>query len=55
MAAGGALVGLATWLLARALRPRRRRLVVGRARRGARALEVTSTRSFLVDVHLLRR
>jgi hypothetical protein len=55
MAAGGALVGLATCLLARVLRPRPRRLAVGRARRGARALEVTSTRSFLVDVHVLRR
>jgi hypothetical protein len=55
MAAGGALVGLATWLLARVLLPRSRRLVVGRARRGTRALEVSSTRSFLVDVHMLRR
>jgi len=53
-AAGGFLVGLATWVLARALRPRRRALAVRRSR-SQRALEVTGSRSFLVDVHLLKR
>lgn len=53
-AAGGFLVGLATWVLARALRPRPRALAIRRSRR-RRELEVTGSRSFLVDVHLLKR
>ncbi len=55
-AAGGFLVGLVTLVLARALRPsgRRRGLALGRSRR-ERTLEVTGSRSFLVDVHLLKR
>ena len=56
-AAGGALVGAATFVLLRILRrPARRRaaLRLGRGRRG-RGLEVTGSRSFLVDVHMLKR
>ena len=55
-AAGGFLVGLATLVLARALglRGRGRRLAVRRSRR-ERTLAVSGSRSFLVDVHLLKR
>jgi hypothetical protein len=52
---GGVAAALATWALSRLLRPRTRRLVVGRPRRGGRGLEVAGSRSFLVDVHFLRR
>lgn len=52
-AAGGFLLGVATWALARILRPRR--VAVGRLRRRERPLQVAGTRSFLVDVHLIRR
>ncbi len=53
-AAGGFLVGVATWLLARALRPRRR-VTLARASRRQRGLEISGSRSFLVDVHLIKR
>lgn len=56
-AAGGAVVGALTFMLLRVLRrPTRRRAAVriGRGRRG-RGLEVTGSRSFLVDVHMLKR
>ena len=55
-ATGGFLLGVATFVLVRLLRrPRPARLRLGRgvSRRGQR-VDVTATRSFLVDVHLLR-
>jgi hypothetical protein len=56
-AAGGAVVGAVAFALLRILRrPARRRaaLRLGRGRRG-RGLEITGSRSFLVDVHMLKR
>lgn len=57
-AAGGFLAGVATFLLMRVLR-RRREPVRLRSRRlagrSARGREIVASRSFLVDVHLLRR
>jgi hypothetical protein len=56
-AAGGAVVGAVAYVLVRILRrPARRRAAVrlGRGRRG-RGLEITGSRSFLVDVHMLKR
>ena len=55
-ATGGFLIGVATFVLVRILRrPRPVRLRGGRGvgRRGQK-VDVTATRSFLVDVHLLR-
>jgi hypothetical protein len=55
-ATGGFLLGVAAFLLVRVLRrPQPARLKLGRgvSRRGQR-VDVTATRSFLVDVHLLR-
>ena len=55
-AAGGFVLGVATWVLVRLLRrPRPKRLKVGRgvSRRGQK-VDVAATRSFLIDVHLLR-
>ena len=49
---GGFLLGLATFVLVRVLR-RPRSSPALRLRRGRR-VEVTASRSFLVDVHLLR-
>ena len=56
-AAGGFLVGVATWMLVRVVRRDRRSPVAirGRRRRQQRGVEVTATRSFLVDVHLLKQ
>jgi hypothetical protein len=51
-AAGGFLAGVATFVLFR-LRPSRRKLSVGR-RRGKK-IEIAESRSFLVDIHLLKR
>lgn len=53
-AAGGAIVGVATWVLFRVLRrPRRKSLLkIGKGRKG---IEVQGSRSFLVDVHMLKR
>jgi hypothetical protein len=53
-ATGGMLMGMLTMTLLRVFR-RRQRTVVLRRRRGDRALEVAASRSFLVDVHLIRR
>jgi hypothetical protein len=58
-ATGGALVAAVGYMLLRVLRrPVRRRAAVrvgrGRGRRRG-ALEVTGSRSFLVDVHMLKR
>jgi hypothetical protein len=52
-AAGGFLAGVATFVLFRMRPSRRRALRLGR-RRG-RKVEVADSRSFLVDVHLLKR
>jgi len=52
-AAGGFLMGVVTWVAIRVLRGDRRRAVIAR-RRGRRGVEVASSRSFLVDVHLLK-
>jgi hypothetical protein len=55
-ATGGFLLGVAAFVLVRVLRrPRPSRLKVGKgiSRRGQR-VDVTATRSFLVDIHLLR-
>ncbi len=53
-AAGGFIVGVATWVLIRVIRRDRRTPVRIRGRRGRKGLEVASSRSFLVDVHLLK-
>ena len=55
-ATGGFLLGLATFVLVRVLR-RPRSAATLRLRRGARRgrrVEVVASRSFLVDVHLLK-
>jgi hypothetical protein len=55
-AAGGVLAGFVTFVLVRALRARPRRGLFRRRRRGAdRALEIAASRSFLVDVHVIKR
>ena len=58
-ATGGFVLGVATFLLLRVLRrPAAARSVARRRRRmigGPRGAEIASTRSFLVDVHLLKR
>ena len=55
-ATGGFLLGVATFVLVRVLRrPRTSRMTLGRGgRRRGKRVEVAGTRSFLVDVHLLR-
>ena len=54
-ATGGFLAGVATFVLVRVLRQRRvPRAIVRRSKRG-KGLEVAASRSFLVDVHLLKR
>jgi hypothetical protein len=53
-ATGGVIAGLATMMIVRGLRQRPRRVRPGGRRRG-KALEVTATKSFLVDVHVLKR
>jgi hypothetical protein len=52
-AAGGFVMGVITWVAVRVLRRDRSALRV-RGRRGRRGVEVAATRSFLVDVHLLK-
>jgi hypothetical protein len=55
-AAGGAVVGAFAYVLLRVLRrPSRRRAALRLGKRGRRGLEVTGSRSFLVDVHMLKR
>jgi peptidoglycan/LPS O-acetylase OafA/YrhL len=57
-AAGGAVVGAVAFLLLRVLRrPARQRgqVRIGRRRGRRGALEITGSRSFLVDVHMLKR
>jgi hypothetical protein len=54
-ATGGFLAGVATFLLVRVMRrPRRGALRLG-GRRKANRLEIAGSRSFLVDVHVLKR
>jgi hypothetical protein len=52
-AAGGFIMGVATWVAVRVLRGDRRRSAIAR-RNKRRGVEVAATRSFLVDVHLLK-
>jgi hypothetical protein len=57
-AAGGFLAGLVAFVLVRAVRgrPGGRGLIFRRRKSGVdRALEIASSRSFLVDVHLVKR
>ena len=54
-ATGGFLLGVATFLLVRVLRrPRSRVRVRGGAAGRSKKVDVAHTRSFLVDVHLLK-
>jgi hypothetical protein len=56
-AAGGFLVGVAAFLLIKVLRrPRAGRALASRRRKSRRgeSVEVAATRSFLVDIHLLK-
>jgi hypothetical protein len=54
-ATGGFLLGVATFLLVRVLRrPRGTALRLARRRARGRRVEVAASRSFLVDVHLLK-
>jgi hypothetical protein len=55
-ATGGFLLGVATFLLVRALRaPRRAAVRLGGGRRGrGKGTEIAASRSFLVDIHLLK-
>lgn len=58
-ATGGFLAGVATLILVRVLRRSaqrpRRGVGIRRSKRGDRALEIAGSRSFLVDVHILKR
>jgi hypothetical protein len=56
-ATGGFLLGVATFLLVRVLRrprPAAARVRSARRARGGERLDIAATRSFLVDIHLLR-
>ena len=54
-ATGGFLLGVATFLLVRVLRrPRPSSLRLGRGRGRGKKVEVAASRSFLVDIHLLK-
>jgi hypothetical protein len=52
-ATGGFLAGVATFVLWRIRHPRSRKVRVG-GRRGKK-IEIAESRSFLVDIHLLKR
>jgi hypothetical protein len=59
-ATGGFLAGIATLVLVRILRRsasrgRRGGVALRRSKRGDRSLEIAGSRSFLVDVHILKR
>ena len=55
-AAGGALAGAVAFVLLRALRRAPRQAAVRMRRRRRRgAFEITGSRSFLVDVHMIKR
>jgi hypothetical protein len=52
----GFLAGMAAWMLIRLMRrPRRSPTVRALRKRRERGVEIAGTRSFLVDVHLLKR
>jgi hypothetical protein len=53
-ATGGFLIGVATFLAVRILRRPRGAVRVSGGRGRAKRVDVTATRSFLVDVHLLK-
>ena len=53
-ATGGFLLGVATFVLVRVLRRPRSRVRVRGAGGRSKKVDVASTRSFLVDVHLLK-
>jgi hypothetical protein len=54
-ATGGVIAGIATFLLVQVLRRKRvPRSIVKRSKRG-KGVEIAASRSFLVDVHLLKR
>jgi hypothetical protein len=54
-ATGGFLLGVATFLLVKVLRrPRPASLRLGRGRGRGKRVEVATSRSFLVDIHLLK-
>ena len=52
-ATGGFLAGVATFILFRLRHPRGRKVRIG-GRRGKK-IEIAESRSFLVDIHLLKR
>jgi hypothetical protein len=52
-ATGGFLAGVATFVLWRIRHPRSRKVRVGGRR--AKKIEIAESRSFLVDIHLLKR
>jgi membrane protein YqaA with SNARE-associated domain len=54
-AAGGFLGGVATFMLVRVLRGRGQRTLMRRVKRRDKALQIAGSRSFLVDVHVLKR
>ena len=54
-AAGGFLIGFATFLTARLLRGGGGKRLLARRRRRSLERQIESSRSFLVDVHVLRR
>jgi hypothetical protein len=56
-AAGGFVLGVATYLAIRALRAATSpaRVLARRRRKRAKGLDIAASRSFLVDVHLLKR
>ena len=54
-ATGGFLMGVATFVLVRVLRRPRRRASLKLGRKRGDRLEIAGSRSFLVDVHVLKR
>ena len=52
-ATGGFLAGVATFVLWRLRHPRSRKVRLGG--RGGKKIEIAESRSFLVDIHLLKR
>jgi hypothetical protein len=53
-ATGGFLLGIASFVLVRVLRRPRPSLTLRRSRGKQKRVEVAATRSFLVDIHLLK-
>src|SRR3954453_19103986 len=54
-AAGGAVVGAVAFVLLRVLRRTPRRVVMRMRKRHRGGFEIAGSRSFLVDVHMLKR